>query len=524
MVDGAGRAVLDGVDLAWSTGSVLGLVGESGSGKTTLSLALLGHVRPGLRRAGGRVEVAGVDVFSASTRARQELRRRRIAYVGQDPGGSLTPTMRVESLVAERGSVDVARALAAVQLPSDRDFRRRFPHQLSGGQQQRLALARALAGRPDVLVLDEPTTSLDAVTQDLVLSQVEKLQRERPLCLLVVSHDLAVVARMADQVAVLQAGRIVDRGPTAPLLGMPSHAYTARLVAACPDHRRRPPVEARPPWMGAHAGDGAAVLAVENLTAGYHYRGGPGPPALVDVSFSLGAGDSLAVIGASGSGKTTLARCLVGLHRPDRGSVLLAGQALDADARRRSVRQRRAVQLVAQDPQASLNPRRSVGAALARPLRRLGGLDRAAAAAEVSSLLQRVRLDAGLADRRPSELSGGERQRVAIARALAARPEVLVCDEVTSALDVSVQAELLELLAELRRDLGLALVFITHDLGVASRVADRAIVLSLGRVQEEGSVSQILDRPTSPTTQALVAAAPSLHTALAARGAARPTT
>ncbi|RKT17046.1 peptide/nickel transport system ATP-binding protein [Streptomyces sp. 1114.5] len=513
-----GRVVLDGLSLSVAAGERVGIVGESGSGKTTLAHAVLGSVRPGLRRAGGRVRLAGHDVLDLDPAALRSVRRRVVSYLPQDPPAHLTPTLRVGEQIAELADPaagrDVAGHLERVGLPTDRAFQRRFPHQLSGGQQQRLALARALAPDPRVLVLDEPTTGLDMLTQRRVLDQIDELVTAQELTLLFITHDLTAVARMADRLVVMRDGAVVEDAPLARAFSAPAAPYTAELLSAAPVVSQLLDADA-PPAAPPDAGrDRPPVLRVDGLRAGYGRR--PSTDRSPGVSFEVAAGECVALLGLSGAGKTTLARCVSGHHRPDRGTVELHGEPLPAGLRARSVDQRRRVQLIAQDATLSLNPRRTVASALVRPLRRLHGLGREAAAAEADRLLALVDLDPALADRYPHQLSGGQRQRVAIARALAARPDVLICDEVTASLDVRVQAGVLDLLNGLRARLGLAVVFITHDLGVLARVADRVLVLVDGLVREEGPVATVLTDPQDEWTRSLVEAAPTL---VPARGA-----
>jgi len=569
----SGEPIVEAVDLALAPGEVLGLVGESGSGKTTTALALLGFARRGARLSAGRIEVDGRPV-TGDERLVRALRGREVSYVAQDPGSALNPALRVRDLIGDMlnahgdgASHDpVAAALASVHLPTDPEFARRYPHQLSGGQQQRVAIATALVCEPKVVVLDEPTTGLDVVTQERILAEIDRLRHERSVAVVYVSHDLAVVASIADRIAVMYAGRVVEEGPTAAVIGRPRHPYTRGLLSSVPDVGQPRRIESIPgvavgvgerPAGCAFAprclqrvdrclvempqlediGDGyrarcfewmrtaplapealaeppsveeqVALLCVENLSAEYRGRH-ERVLAVRDVSFTVAPSECVALVGESGSGKTTIARCVAGLHAPTEGRVLLDGAPLAARAARRPRAARRRIQIVFQNPNDSLNPRHRVGDAIARPARILRDLSEREARAEVTRLLERVRLPAGLAERFPGELSGGERQRVAIARALAAQPDLIVCDEITSALDVSVQAAVLELLAELRAELELALLFITHDLGVVASIADRVLVLQDGAVCDSGRVASLLRKPEHEYTRRLVAAAPRL--------------
>ncbi len=568
-----GVAIVDGVSFAVAPGEVLGIVGESGSGKTTTALALLGHAGRGLRIAAGTVEAGGQRVTGD-----RALRGRVISYVPQDPGSALDPTLRVGSalehmLRAHRPErltpAAIAAALEGASLPADATFRRRYPHQLSGGQQQRCAIAVALVCEPPVMILDEPTTGLDVVTQARILDEIDRLRRERGVAMVYVSHDLGVVARIADRVAVMYAGRIVEEGPTAAVLQRPRHAYTRGLVASIPDHgapRRlrgmagvgaapgespdgcafvpRCPLAVPacsasvPPLAEVEPGrrsaclraaevpapdvaearaiaptGGASLLVVDDLVARH------GATTVVHgISFAIGRGECVALVGESGSGKTTTARAIAGLHEPAAGRITLDGDDLAGRARRRTPAQRRRIQIVFQNPTDALHPRQRVIDQVARPARVLRGLDGRAARAEATRLMELVRLSDRLYERFPRELSGGERQRVGIARALAAGPDLVICDEITSALDVSVQASVLELLVELQGALDVALLLITHDLGVVASVADRVLVLEAGQIREEGRVDKVLEMPEHPYTRRLLDAAPSLSAAVAGSG------
>ena len=511
-IAGAGTPIVRDVSCFLEQGQTLGIVGESGSGKTSTALAMLGMVHSGLAVVSGRIEVAGVSMLGGREREVRMARGRVIAYLGQDPASSLTPTMRVGRQIVETLSLGpratpggASRWLESFGLPGDREFQRRYPHQISGGQQQRVALARALASHPRVVVLDEPTTGLDVVTQDLVLTEIERQRRQMSLTVVIVSHDLAVVARLADRILVMSAGEVVEQGSLVEVLTRPRHEHTRTLVEAAPD----PPAVA----TRQQQQEPKASLRVEHLTAS-HRSGRTRIVAADDVSFRVEAGRCLALVGSSGSGKTTIARSVVGLHHPDGGDVYLHDVLQARDVRDRSPHQRRRMQLVHQDPYGSLNPRHRVGKAIARPLQLVHGMTNTEARAEVLRLLERVRLPVSFAGRLPVQLSGGERQRVAIAKALAAGPEVLVCDEITSALDTSVQATILKLIDELRRDLGLGVLFISHDLGVVARVADNVLVLDHGHVCEQGPVKQVLTNPDHDVTRKLLASSPSLSTAL----------
>jgi peptide/nickel transport system ATP-binding protein len=577
---GSGVDIVDEVVIEIHPGEVLGLVGESGCGKTTVGMALLGHVRRGGRVVGGIIRIGGRDLSSLREGDLRRLRGGTVAYIPQDPGTSLNPALRIGRQLSEILDAHATTAsaqereqrmregLEEVALPSDDAFLRRYPHQLSGGQQQRVAIAMAFANRPAVIVCDEPTTGLDVTTQARVLQTIRELCRSHRVAALYVSHDLAVVAELADRVAVMYAGRIVESGPREQLFTTPAHPYTRRLLRAVPDiagkrtvvgirghaalpgrrpqgcffHPRCefaqddcrtvfPPVTQlssdhqvrcyhvddvvrAPAPEGAGQADRQVagrdvVLAVRGLNAHYGTR-----HTLFDIDVEVRHNACLALVGESGSGKTTLARCVAGLHKDWVGEIRLGDTRLAEAARKRSRQARKDIQYVFQNPYASLNPRRTIGQTIARQLELFFPGHRRDAGRRVAECLERVALSAEATNRFPDQLSGGERQRVAIARALAAEPALLVCDEVTSALDVSVQAAIIELLGRLRNEIGLSLLFITHDLALIRTIADRVAVMTEGRIVEHGPVEQIFTAPSAEYTRKLLANTPSIEIAL----------
>ncbi|WP_411575548.1 ABC transporter ATP-binding protein [Streptomyces mutabilis] len=484
-----GPPVLHDASLSVPRGRVLGIVGRSGSGKSSLAYSLLGHVRPGLEVRAGTVRVAGLDPFDRADARR--LRGRVVSYLGQDPASSLNPVLRIGTQIAEavrlRSSAKrahevrarVEELLLSVRLPADREFRRRLPRQVSGGQAQRVALALALAGTPGLLVLDEPTSGLDTVLAEGMRGLLADVLSDGDRAAVLVSHDPAWIRSVADEVIRLEEGRIVGAGPPQARVPAPSRSVGSPAGGPGSESARR---------TGSDGG-----LSVRGLAAA-HGRA----PVLHGISLTVPAGSCTAVVGPSGSGKTTLARCLAGLHRPVRGSVEWREDGAD---RGRGA----AVQLVAQDARGALNPRESVSAALTRPLRGVGRRSAEDASREALRLLGLVGLDAAVLARRPGELSGGQRQRVALARTLAAEPRVLVCDEITSALDPETASGVLDLLHSLRRTLGVTVVMVTHDLTAVARCAERIVVLDAGGVVEAGPVDRVLTAPVHPVTRGLLA-------------------
>ncbi|MFB6630901.1 dipeptide ABC transporter ATP-binding protein [Streptomyces sp. NPDC056362] len=510
------RAV-DGLSFTLGEGRALALVGESGSGKSTVAGALLGLHRGTGARVGGTVRVGGVDVATAGPAALRRLRGGIAAMVFQDPLSALDPYHAVGDQIAEVHRIHhpvsrkAARAravevLGRVGIPDAARRSRSRPHEFSGGMRQRALLAMALACEPKLLVADEPTTALDVTVQAQILDLLHELRRETGTALLLVTHDVGVAAESVDEVLVMRDGRAVERGPVAGVLGAPSAPYTRALLSAVP--RLDGPAR-------TVTAKGEVLLEAVGLRKEFG-RGRSAVTAVEEASLTVRAGETLGVVGESGSGKTTLGRMLVRLLDPTAGELRYAGTEIGALPERELRPVRRELQMVFQDPVASLNPRRSVGESIADPLRVAGERDESGIRGRVRELLDRVGLDPDRYGAYPHEFSGGQRQRVGIARALAAEPRLLVCDEPVSALDVTTQAQVTALLAELQAELGLGLVFIAHDLAVVRQVSDRVAVMRAGRIVEQGTVAEVYGAPRDPYTRQLLAAVPSLDPAHAA--------
>jgi peptide/nickel transport system ATP-binding protein len=471
--------IVKGVNLTLRRGEVLGLVGESGAGKSTIGLAALGYFRPGCRRTRGSVRFGETDVLGLTEAKRRTLRGTKVAYVAQSAAASFNPAKRLMDQIVEaavtRGGMQRAvaeqRAVAlfrSLQLPNPETFGKRYPHQVSGGQLQRAMTAMAMICQPDLIVFDEPTTALDVTTQVEVLVSIRRAIKEHGAAVLYISHDLAIVAQMADRVMVLRYGEAVEEAPIRQIMETPSHPYTKSL------------------W------------AVRSFKA------------LEDIDFSIGKRQTLAVVGESGSGKSTLGRLIAGLMPPVKGTVKLDGKSLPTLVRQRDKDMLRRIQIIYQSADTALNPRHTIRKILGRPLTFFQSLRGAAREQRVIELLKMVELDPGYAGRYPAQLSGGQRQRVAIARALAANPDLIICDEITSALDQLVQAGILQMLADLQQRLGVSYLFITHDLEIVRAIADRVIVMSQGRIVDQGSRAEVLSPPYPDYTKLLLDSVPEM--------------
>jgi peptide/nickel transport system ATP-binding protein len=574
ILEHTGADVVSEISFSVNSGEVLGLVGESGSGKTTIGLALLGHARRGVEIRAGEVRLDGIDLLTLSPGELREIRGARVAYVPQDPSAALNPAIRVgkqleEVLKVHPGAVDdvgarLTEVLGEVRLDAGSGILHRYPHQLSGGEQQRVALAMAFMCRPSLIVLDEPTTGLDVSTQRHVLETIRSLCRSYGVAAVYVSHDLAVVSGLVASVAVLYAGRIIELGPTPRVFGAPLHPYTRGLLAAVPSPERAEVlagIEGKPPRPGHRpAGcsfasrcelavdacreamppptrlDSRTVRCFRAAEPEHMQRGGPAPAVAVadlhetspvlavrdlaasfgpvevlsNLNLEVGAERCLAVIGESGSGKTTLARCIVGMHSNWSGEITYRGNALPHGVRGRSKGTLRQIQYVFQNPYTSLNPRKTVEQLVTQPLEHYFDHSAAERSNRAAQVLEETSLGAGFLSRYPDELSGGERQRVAIARALVVEPDLLVCDEVTSALDVSVQAAIVEMLRRLQRERRLSMIFVTHNLALVRSIAQTAVVFCEGRIVDAGTVEHVLEHPSDPYTIRLMDDVPKL--------------
>ena len=511
---GADRThALGGVSLSIAADEIVCVVGESGSGKSVMANAVMRLLPPEVAIDGGRVLFEGKDLASASYAEMRTVRGAGIAMIFQEPMTALNPLRTIGDQIGEMFEIHTdlskkdikARVLALLQdvrIPDPAQAARTYPHELSGGQRQRAMIAMALALDPRLLIADEPTTALDVTTQAQILKLIRELQSRRKTAVLFITHDFGVVAEIADRVAVMQHGKVMEHGPVNDVLRNPQHPYTQQLIAAVP------PLTAPP----ARKLNEENILTLENVSktyrnGGFLGRGARVTHAVKSVSLSLPRGATLGIVGESGSGKSTLARCIIRLIDPDGGAIVLEGKDWAKLSRDEVRRETKHIQMVFQDPFASLNPRRKAGDLVAQgPI--VHGVRRAQALAEAKELFRLVGLDPSAMDRLPHEFSGGQRQRIGLARALALKPDVLVADEAVSALDVSVQAQVLKMLHDLRERLSLSIVFVTHDLRVAAQICDLVAVMKDGEVVEHGLAGEVFGKPQHPYTRALLASIP----------------
>ena len=514
---GSFQPIVEGVSVSVYPGEVVALIGESGSGKTTTALSAMAYSKPGCRIVGGSITLNGRDLLKLDQEERRQLRGREAAYVAQSAAAAFNPAIRIGDQVIESTAIhqlmprddalrEAVKLYQRLDLPDPERLSNRYPHQVSGGQLQRLMAAMAMSSSPALLILDEPTTALDVTTQISVLSAFKDLIRGQNTAAIYVTHDLAVVAQIADRIVVMQNGKVMEAGATEQIISRPENAYTQTLMAAV----RPPPKSISVEGEGSDQTDDETIVSVDSITAGYGRT--ETKIVLQDVSVAVPKGKVVGVIGESGCGKSTLARVIAGLLPQRSGEIYHHGQALPNVARRRTRSVLKSIQIVFQMPDVAINPRHRVREILGRPLDLFIGLSTSARESRIDELLELVELPTSYKTRLPGELSGGEKQRINLARALAAEPEVILCDEVTSALDTVVGKAIIDLLKKLQANLGVAYLFISHDLSTVASFADHVVVLYAGRVVEQGPLASVLAPPFHPYTRLLLNSVPELRT------------